>query len=83
MHAHVELTYASLTSVFLQTATYISCHCCCHRITRGLVKLSGDRLGLNRDRERKKKSLNLYGGLGNKFSDLLDMQEANSNMVTL
>lgn len=24
---------------------YISFHCCFHRITRGLAKLSGDRLG--------------------------------------
>lgn len=49
------------------------------RITRGLAKLSRDILGC--DIKKKKKSENLYGSLGAKQSDLLDMHEANCNMV--
>lgn len=44
---------------------------------KGLAKLSGDRQGWN----RKKKTL--YGSLGAKYSDLLDMHGANCNMVVL
>lgn len=33
--------------------------------------------------KQKKKSVNLYGSLGAKYSDLLDMHEANCNMVIL
>lgn len=37
----------------------------------------------NQEAEIERNSVNPYGGLGAKYSDLLDMHEANCNMVIL